>query len=70
MYFAIGVSPNPYNLFFALGFIKYFYVWLLYSVNPRGKVQAIRKETIPKLVNLLQDSDPEVKASAAGALAL
>ncbi|VDD79132.1 unnamed protein product [Mesocestoides corti] len=39
------------------------------AVNNRGKQQAIEKETIPKLVNLLLDEDSEVRASAAGALA-
>ncbi|VDM33989.1 unnamed protein product [Hydatigera taeniaeformis] len=38
-------------------------------VNDRGKVQAIEKETVPRLIHLLLDMDPEVRASAAGALA-
>lgn len=39
-------------------------------VSDRGKVQAIEKETVPRLIYLLLDMDPEVRASAAGALAL
>ncbi|KAH9282760.1 Radial spoke head 14 -like protein [Echinococcus granulosus] len=37
--------------------------------NDRGKIQAIEKETVPRLIHLLLDMDPEVRASAAGALA-
>ncbi|BHF64923.1 Radial spoke head 14 [Sparganum proliferum] len=44
-------------------------VILMLTVNPRGRQQAIDKETIPALVGLLSDNDPDVKASAAGALA-
>ncbi|KAL5110376.1 hypothetical protein TcWFU_005292 [Taenia crassiceps] len=37
--------------------------------SDRGKVQAIEKETVPRLIHLLLDIDSEVRASAAGALA-
>lgn len=56
MYTAVGVSLNPSKI--------------VRRVNLRGKVQAVQKETISRLVELLVDSNSDVKASAAGALAL
>uniref|UniRef100_A0A8C3KGE9 Radial spoke head 14 homolog n=1 Tax=Calidris pygmaea TaxID=425635 RepID=A0A8C3KGE9_9CHAR len=42
-------------------------VLLEISTHPEGKV-AVCEEVIPVLVNLLEDTDPEIQASAAGAL--